>query len=369
MRSTRINSLLAVFFVLTLLASACSPSPAQPTATTSTSGNYPPPASTPAGSNPTQVVSSTSDAYPAQAGNPAGTAYPAQGTTPGSAYPGPSSGEITLLDGLNRMVTLPGPAQKIVSLAPSNTELLYEVGAGSQVIGRDEFSDFPADATALPSVGGSMGKYNLEAIAALKPDLVLAAQINTAAQVKSIQDLGLTVFYLNNPTDFNGLYQNIETVGKLTGRSSDAASLVSSLKSRVQAVTDRLAGITTHPKVYYELDATDPANPYTAGPGAYIDMLIKMAGGQNIGDVLSSAYAQISSEQVISANPDFIILGDAAYGITVDSIAQRPGWADIAAVKDGHVSTFDDNTVSRPTARMVDALENLARLLHPEAFK
>ena len=90
---------------------------------------------------------------------------------------------ITLTDGLNRLVTLNGPAQRIVSMAPSNTELLYEVGAGAQVVGRDDFSDFPAEAQALPSVGGSMGNYNLEAIAALKPDLVLAAQINTPEQV------------------------------------------------------------------------------------------------------------------------------------------------------------------------------------------
>ena len=93
--------------------------------------------------------------------------------------PAPAVTVINLTDGLNRAVTLHGPAQRIVSLAPSNTELLYEVGAGAQVVGRDDFSDFPAAVKALPSVGGSQGLYNLATIAALKPDLVLAAQINT----------------------------------------------------------------------------------------------------------------------------------------------------------------------------------------------
>ena len=237
------------------------------------------------------------------------------------------------------------------------------------MVARDDFSDYPDAAKSLPSIGGSSGNYNLEAIVALKPDLVLAAQINTAAQVKSLQDRGITVFYLNNPTDFNSLYQNIQTVGQLTGKTADAAALVASLQARVKAVTDKLASVTTQPKVYYELDATDPTNPYTSGPGTYIDMLIKMAGGQNIGSSLTSAYAQISSEQVVNANPDFILLGDAAYGVTVASVGQRAGWANITAVKNNQVVAFDDNTVSRPTARLVDALENIAKLIHPEAFK
>ncbi len=368
MRSTKFNLAMVAFFILTLLATACSPAPANPTATTSASNGYPSSESTQGPGYPAQQTNPPVVSYPAPGTNPIGPAYPVQGGNPADSYPAQGSGPITLTDGLNRQVSLPGPAQKIVSLAPSNTELLYEVGAGSQVIARDEFSDFPAAVSSLPSVGGSLGKYNFEAIAALKPDLVLAAQINTPDQVKSIEDLGITVFYLNNPTDFNGLYQNLEAVGQLSGRSTEASALVQSLKARVQAVSDKLATITTHPKVYYELDATDPANPYTAGPGSYIDMLIKMAGGENISDMLNSDYAAISSEQVITANPDFILLGDAAYGVTVESIGQRPGWADIAAVKNNQVIAFDDNTVSRPTARLVDALENLAKLLHPEAF-
>lgn len=348
MSSTRFSFYLSLFFVIALLVTACSPSARTP---------------------PAKSTSTSTNGYPPAAPTPTIGSYPAQVATQGNPYPASGTGEISLTDGLNRQVTLPGPAMKIVSLAASNTELLYEVGAGSQVIARDDFSDYPADAQALPSIGGSSGNYNLESIVALKPDLVLAAQINTAAQVKSLEDLGLTVYYLNNPTDFNGLYQNIQTVGKLTGRTTEASALVTSLQGRVKAVTDKLATITTQPKVYYELDATDPTNPYTAGPGTYIDLLIKMAGGQNIGSDLTTTYAQVSSEQVITANPDFILLGDTAYGVTVESVGQRSGWANISAVKNSQVVVFDDNTVSRPTARLVDALENIAKLIHPEAFK
>jgi iron complex transport system substrate-binding protein len=281
----------------------------------------------------------------------------------------PTPVAITLTDGLNRVVTLKRPAQKIVSLAPSNTELLYEVGAGAQVIGRDDFSDFPAEANALPSVGGSMGNYNLAAIAALKPDLILAAQINTPEQVKALEDLGLTVFYLNNPEHMDGLYQNLRSVGTLTGKTDQAAALIQSLDARIKTIWDKLPTITTHYKVYYELDATDPTRPFTAGPGSYINYLLEIAGDQNIGATLSSPFASISSDEVINQNPDFILLGDTAYGVTIENVMQRPGWSAINAVKNDRVFAFDDNIVSRPTARIVDAVEMLARIIHPEVFK
>jgi iron complex transport system substrate-binding protein len=276
---------------------------------------------------------------------------------------------ISLTDGLNRTVTLKGAAQRIVSLAPSNTELLYEVGAGGQLVGRDDFSDFPAEAKTLPSVGGSMGTYDMAAIVALKPDLVLAAEINTPGQVKALQDLGLTVFFLKNPLHMEGLYQNLQSIGTLTGKSDQAAVLIKSLQVRVQAIIDKLPVISAHYKVYYELDATDRNMPYTAGPGSYINYLLETAGDVNIGADLNSPYSPITSDEVIHLNPDFIFLGDTAYGVTVESVMQRPGWSAIAAVKNKRVFIFDDATVSRPTARIVDAIEMLAKLIHPDVFK
>jgi iron complex transport system substrate-binding protein len=279
------------------------------------------------------------------------------------------SGTISLTDGLNRSVTLQGPAQKIVSLAPSNTELLYEVGAGAQVIGRDEFSDFPLEAVALPSVGGSMGNYDLQAIAALKPDLVLAAQINTLEQVSSLENLGLTVFYLSNPEHLVDLYKNLQIVGCLTGKADQAEALVESLGARITAIIDKLPEVTTHYKVYYELDATDPTMPYTAGPGSYINIILENGGDQNIASSLTSPFAQISSDEVIQQNPDFIFLGDSAYGVTIENVMARPGWSEINAVKNNQVYLFDNDIISRPTARIVDAIEMLVKMIHPDVFK
>src|SRR5664280_3170793 len=113
--------------------------------------------------------------------------------------PTPTTATIQMADGLGRTVTLPGPAQRVVSLAPSNTEILFAVGAGSQVVGRDSFSDYPPQAKSLPDIGGSMGNFNTEAILALHPDLVLAGEIDSSGLVASLEKLGLQVYYLKNP--------------------------------------------------------------------------------------------------------------------------------------------------------------------------
>jgi iron complex transport system substrate-binding protein len=211
-----------------------------------------------------------------------------------------------------------------------------------------------------------MGDYNFEQIVNLKPDLVLAAEINTPEQVKALEDLGVTVFYLSNPTNIEGMYANLITVGKLTGKEPEATALVDSLKQRVAAVEDKISRVTTRPKVFYELDGSEAAKPWTAGAGTFIDMLITMAGGENVAASLAGSWGQFSQEALLVANPDFILLGDSAYGTTAEQVAARTGWETIQAVKAGQVLPFNDDTVSRPGPRLVDALEELVRILHPE---
>jgi iron complex transport system substrate-binding protein len=276
---------------------------------------------------------------------------------------------INLTDGLSRTITLEGLPQRIVSLAPSNTEILYAIGAGSLLVGRDEFSNYPEEALSLPSVGGSWGEYDSEAIVALNPDLVLAAEINPPELVQSLENLGLTVFLLPNPTDIAGIYQILETAAQLTGRQAETAVLVASLKERVEAVTSKTSAIRERPTVFYELDSTEPNAPYTAGAGTFVDLLIGLAGGSNVASVLDSPWAQISLEQLVVMNPDIILLGDSAYGVTPDAVAARPGWESITAVQNGYVFPFNDDLVSRPGPRMVDGLEAMAELIQPEIFK
>lgn len=271
--------------------------------------------------------------------------------------------KLELVDGLGRSVSLPKVPQKIVSLAPSNTELLFAVGAGPQVIGRDEFSDYPPEAKDLQSVGGSMGKYSYEQIAALQPDIVLAAEINTQEQVKALEDLHVTVYYLSNPKDIYGMLDNVLIVGKITGRDAEAAALVEKLKSRVEAVKQTVKQGGAPVKVFYELDGSDPSKPWTSGKGSFVDQLITMAGGVNVAADAGEGWMQLSQEALILADPEVILLGDAAYGTSPESVGQRAGWDMISAVVNNKIYTFDDNLVSRPDPRLVDGLEAIAKLI------
>ncbi len=282
----------------------------------------------------------------------------------------PQSGQpVTLTDGNGRSVTLSIPAQRVVSLAPSNTEILFAVGAGSQVVGRDSFSDYPAQAKDVSDIGGGVGSLNMELILSKKPDLVLASPLTPPEQVADLSKAGLTVYVLPNPKTFDDLYANLETVGKLTGHNDDAATLVDSLKARVKAVMDKVANLTERPIVYYELDATDPSAPYTSGPDTFVDLLIHTAGGDNFGSNLKGDWVQVSVETLLLRQPDYIVLGDNAYGVTPESVKARTGWDALKAVQDGKIFGFDDNTVSRPGPRLVDGLEAMAKLIHPELFK
>lgn len=272
---------------------------------------------------------------------------------------------ISITDDLEREIDLQEPAQRIVSLAASNTEILFAIGAGEQVIGRDNSSNFPLEVLELPSVGGFEG-YSLELITSLQPDLVLAAEINSPELVHSIEELGITVFYLANPDDLEGLFENLEIVATLTGHEQEAETLIQSLQDRIEDVEKRLENATSTPKVFYELDASDPTKPWSVGAGTYHDTLIRMAAAENIAAGIEGLYPQISLEELIIQNPDYILLADAMWGITPEQVAARPGWEDIKAVKEGNIVPFDGNLLDRPGPRLVDGLEELVRILHPE---
>jgi iron complex transport system substrate-binding protein len=351
------KKLVLILTILLLALSACKPKVTptevaeEPAATVEESKPYPEPETE---SEP--VEETEPESYPAPE-------EPADDTSMASL---PGS---TFLDDMERSVELPGPAQRIVTLGPSILESLFAVGAGSQVVGREEFSTFPEEALAIASVGSLWGELPTEAILALEPDLVIAPEIISPEQIQTLEDLGLTVYFQGNPTDFDGLWKNLRDLAALTGHEAEAQALIAALDARVKAVQEKIAPLSYAPSVFYELDATDPQNPYTVGDGTFINTLIGMAGGFNIGQVLEGQYAPISSEEVINQNPAIILLADAPYGVTPDVVAERAGWDVIAAVQDGKVYEFDPFLVSVPGPRLVDGLEAMAKIFHPEVFK
>lgn len=275
--------------------------------------------------------------------------------------PTPAPTPLTVKDDLGREVAIPSIPQRILSLAPSHTEVLFSLGLGSRVVGTDDFSDFPAEAQALPKVGSPFPGFNLEKIVELEPDLVLAIP---GTYIDSLQAQGLRVVVLE-PKNLDGMLERIELIGKITGTLSRAQQITSDMKARIEAIKARSAG-KDRPRVFFEVDATEPTRPWTAGPGSFIDSLISLAGGENIASAGPQAWFQISTEELIHLNPQVIILGDAEFGVTPEMVAQRPGWSGMEAVRLGRVYSIDTDLVSRPGPRLVQGLEELARLIHPE---
>jgi iron complex transport system substrate-binding protein len=284
------------------------------------------------------------------------------------AAPAPQPFSVTDMRGT--AFDFPQPVQKIISLAPANTEILFAIGAGKQMVGRDSLSDYPEEAKTVADIGGGFGALNTELIVAAQPDLIVAGDLTPAEQIKTLEDLGLKVFVLRNPANLTEMYENLTMMAKITGHEQETATLVASLQAREKAVNDKLAGLTERPQVLYELDGTDPNAPWVPGPGTFVDTIIKQAGGDSISASLDGAWVQMSIEAIIQKDPAMIILGDFTWGgVTPEMVAQRTGWDALSAVKNNQVYTFDDNLISRPGPRMVDGLEAMAILLHPELFK
>ena len=281
----------------------------------------------------------------------------------------PKAQALTVVDDLGHTIEFPSHPQRIVSISASTTEILFAIGAGDKVVGRDEYSVYPEAAQEVPSVGALWEELPTEAILEMEPDLVIAAQIISEDQVLALRDLGLNVYWQANPTTYEGLWENLRAIGELTDRQSEAENLIASLNARVLAIKAKVAAVSVFPSVFYELDATDPSNPWTTGSGTFIDYIIKSAGGENVASALEGDYAQISSEELIVIDPEIILLADALYGVTPLSVEERPGWSVITAVKEGALYPIDPNMMSVPGPRLVDALEETAGLLHPELFE
>jgi|DewCreStandDraft_5_1066085.scaffolds.fasta_scaffold00538_21 iron complex transport system substrate-binding protein len=274
---------------------------------------------------------------------------------------------VTVTDDLGRSVRIEKLPQRIVSTAPSNTEILFALGLNERIVAVTDFCDYPEAAKAKPKIGGT--RPSVERIIAFSPDLVVASTINPQELIQQLEGAGIAVVVWG-PKDFAGIMRNIEQTGVITGTIEQARRITAGMKSRIDAVAAKARQATTKPRVFFEVDATDPAKPFTAGPGSFVDAMITLAGGQNVAAGAASPWPQFSLEELVRADPDIIILSDYAYGVTPESVARRPGWENLTAVKKGAIKPIEDpNIVVRPGPRIVDGLELMARLIQPDLFK
>ncbi|MCK4455557.1 MAG: ABC transporter substrate-binding protein, partial [Thermoplasmata archaeon] len=238
------------------------------------------------------------------------------------------------------------------------TEILFALGLDDKVVGVDQASNYPLEAQNKTVVGGYFGGYNLEVITVLDPQLILASSINSEELIGELENRSFAVVVLD-ASDIDGVFDDIELVGSITSAASEAQGLISNLTARVETITNLTLGVET-PSVYIELDN----NLWTYGPGSFGDDLLGLAGGENIAGSMGSPWVKLDEEFVVSSSPQVII----TVFTPVEEIKSRPGWSDIPAIQNDKVFAIDGDLISRPGPRIVDGLEELAHVIHPELF-
>ena len=265
---------------------------------------------------------------------------------------------VSITDMKGRAVTLDAPATRIVALTAADCEILYAIGAGDTLVGRGEFCDYPAPVLDVPTVQ-SGAETNLEQIIALKPQvLLMGAMAQTEAQVQQLEDAGIRVA-VSDAQDINGTYQAIGIIGALTGKTDAAAALVASMQASFAALADAAVG--SGKTVYFEVSPLQ-YGLWTGGTGTFMNEIAEMLGLTNcFADV--KGWAEISQEQVIARNPDFIVTLTMYYGegpTPEAEILSRQGWGDIAAIRNGAVLNLPNNELTRPGPRLADGAKLLS---------
>ncbi len=276
---------------------------------------------------------------------------------------------VLIIDQLGRTVTLEtAHPQRIVSLAPSHTETLYALGLGDRLVAVTDYCNYPPEAAEKPSIGG-FSTPNIEEVVAMDPDLILATSIHEAEVIAQFEAKGFTVV-ATDPTTIDEVIESITLIGKVTGAGEAAASLIAAMQSRVKVVTDKTGTLAEEekPHVLY-IVWHDPL--MSAGAGTLQDELIRTAGGINVAGDLDK-YTTISLEVVIAANPQVIIAGS-GHGsggeMTFEYIQTDARLKDTDARQNDRVFSINSDLASRPTPRIVEALEQFVRFIHPGLFE
>jgi len=270
-------------------------------------------------------------------------------------------------DVLGRQVTINEAPQRIVSLAPDITETLFALGLGDKVVGVTQYCNYPAEAKQKPKVGG-FSTPSAELVVAAKPDLVLATSINKD-NIPQLEQAGLKVIAVESP-NLTQVLEKVRFIGKVTGSVEAANNLVSDMQGRIDRIAAKVSGLSDEqkPVVFFEI-WPDPLT--TGGAKSFISSLIDTAGGKNIAGDVEQDWFTISPEVVLARDPKVIIACyHGASTQTVEQLKLRKGWEQVAAIKDNRVGFIaDENLVMRSGPRVVEGLELIAGIIHPELFK
>jgi ABC-type Fe3+-hydroxamate transport system, periplasmic component len=307
------------------------------------------------GSSPSVAPSASAVAIASPTAAP--TAVRTQSPTPVPAFP------VSIIDDEGKAFQLKAEPRKIVSLTPATTEILFALGAGPRVIATTAFDDYPPAAVALPDVASYIA-VDVEKIVGMEADLVIAGgnSFNPPEAITRLRGLGVPVLVVYAP-NVAGVLKDIELVGSAVGLADASTAMTATLRADFDAVSAATAGL-PKPRTFYELDTT--TGPiYTLTDGLFTKEMIELAGGDPI-TTGSTTNSEIPLEKLIKADPELILLGDAAYGATADQVKARAGWNVMTAVKTAAIRPVNDLIVTRPGPRLAEGLRELALAIHPD---
>jgi iron complex transport system substrate-binding protein len=276
-----------------------------------------------------------------------------------------AAGFLRVTDDTGRAVAVPQPVRRIISLAPNLTETLFALGLGDRVVGVTDFCDYPPEATTREHVGGPVTP-NLEKIARLRPDLILATRSggNRLATVQSLQTLGFAVF-ATDPHTVDEVISSTERIGEIAGAPERGRTLAASLHRRLSDITERLSG--SKPTPVLLVVWPDPL--ITVGRDTFVADALRHAGAENVIQTAQD-WPNASLEEVARLQPQYLLFVSDHSQQSDRQIAElggRAGWKDLKAVRDGHTIALSES-IARPAPRLLDEVEHLARVLHPERF-
>jgi len=273
---------------------------------------------------------------------------------------------LTLTDAIDNEITVEKAPATIVSMIPSNTEILFELGLADEVVGVSDFDDYPAEVLEKEKIGGQ--EFSVEKIIALNPEIVFAHESALGMGVEGLQqirDAGIPVFVVKNAASFDETYTTIETIGKATGKTVEAEKIISDMKAKVEEVIAKTANVENKKTVLFE---TSPApHIYTPGKNTFMDQMLAMINAENIA-ADQEDWFEIASEEIVNRNPDVILVSYDFVETVVADVYARPGFDSITAIQEKAVVQVDENITSRTGPRLADGLEELAKAIYPEAF-
>ena len=298
-------------------------------------------------------------------GGAASNSQPEQQPAPAENGASTSAFPLTITDASGAEIHLEKAPERLVSLAPSNTENAFALGLGSKVVGVTDWDNYPEEVKEIEKIGGL--EPNIEKILSLEPDLVIAHVSANNKSIQPLRDAGLKVLALPDSKNFDGVYEALRMLGKATGTQDKAEEVIQQMEQKKAAITAKVADLSEKEKVKVWVEVSPDL--YTAGRGTFIDDLIRLAGGINVA-AEEEGWVQLSEEQVIAAQPDVIITTYGGYETEKPSeqIRARKAWADLPAVKENRIYDLNSDLVSRPGPRLVEGLEQVAKCLYPERF-